>query len=83
MTSQPSLFDPPAPRLKPQAMSVLRLLVERGSLTPLEARELVGTDRLAARILEIKRAYGEGRITTTTERTGRKSYARYVWNRAA
>jgi hypothetical protein len=59
VNAQRSLWDAPAPRLKPQAAAVLRVLRERGSLSPQEARVLVGTDRLAARVCEIRRAYGE------------------------
>jgi len=43
--------------MTPQAKAVLRVLRKR-SLTPAQAREMVGTDRLAARVLEIRRAFG-------------------------
>lgn len=80
------LFDAPLapPRLKPQAEAVLRVLRERGSLTPAEARQLVGCDRLAARVLEIRRAYGEGSVGLIWEDNANGGrHARYLWRRAA
>lgn len=83
MNVQGSLFDPPTRKMKPQTEGVLRILRERGSLTSKEARELVGTDRLAARILEIRRLYGDSAVTTHWEVRHGFRYARYVWRGAA
>lgn len=68
------------PHLKPQAREVLRVLRERGSLSPAEARELVGTDRLAARVLEIRRVYGETSVGLAWEDNANGGrHARYYW----
>lgn len=79
MGGQLGLFD--AQRLKPQTEATLRLLRERGSLTPREARELVGTDRLAARVKEIREVFGYESVLTTYERGCR--HARYEWRGSA
>jgi len=47
--------DPAESRLKPQAQIVARHLREHGSITPKEARAY-GIDRLAARVLELRRS---------------------------
>ena len=64
--------------MKPQTKAVLRILREGGSLTPDKARELVGTDRLAARIREIRMTYGEDYVMTVRERNANGgTHARY------
>ena len=64
--------------MKPQTQACLRLLREGRSLTPAVARELVGTDRLAARISEIRAAFGEDYVRTTWEKNGNGGrHARY------
>lgn len=64
--------------MKPQNAAVLALLRTSGRLgiTPNMARERVGTDRLAARIAEL-RADGH-HIETTTATFNGKHFARYV-----
>lgn len=59
MADQLTIFDKqPAPgtrpyRVTPQWSRVLNYLQRHGSITPAEAREQLGVDRLAARIPEI------------------------------
>ena len=68
--------------MKPQTAAVLALLRTTGRLgiTPNMARERVGTDRLAARIAEL-RADGYN-IETTTATFNGKHFARYVLHEA-
>jgi len=73
--------------MKPQTAAVLRLLRQQGNLgiTPAFARERVGTDRLAARIAEL-RADGhdiETTYVTSPSRNGPARYARYILREAA
>lgn len=81
----PTEADVPAtliehPALKPQAQLALRLLIERGSLTTLEALDAGAGIRLPARIKEIRKAFGDdGVVETQWERTNGSRYARYVW----
>lgn len=65
--------------MKPQTRKVLSLL-KRRSLTPLEALERVGTDRLAARVYEIRQRFGRGSVERRWDTTedGRR-FARYYW----
>ncbi len=66
--------------MKPQTEATLRELRIRGryGLTPLEALEYVGTDRLAARIYELREeGYIISRRMVPTPR-GTGSHARYV-----
>lgn len=72
------LFDAAdEPRLKDQTRQVLRVLRERGSLTPREALETVGTDRLAARIYELRQA--GYKVSTKREPNGNGGHhARYT-----
>jgi hypothetical protein len=65
--------------VKPQTERTLRVLQDRGifGLTPLEALELVGTQRLAARVYELEaEGYRITRTLITTPRGAR--VARYV-----
>jgi len=65
--------------VKPQTTRTLDVLRSRGAdgLSPDEAREWVGTDRLAARIWELE---AEGHVITRTLETSPRGarYARYV-----
>lgn len=66
-------------KLKPQAKAVLRVL-KRRSLTPAQARDMIGTDRLAARVCEIRDKYGHTCIETRRELNDNGSrHARYFW----
>ena len=70
------------PRLKRQAELALNLLQARGSLglSPREAEELGGIGRLAARVDELRTAYGEGAVMTRLEANGNGGrHARYYW----
>lgn len=69
--------------MKPATLAVLALLRHRGVLgvTPAEARERVGTDRLSARILEL-RAEGFDIETQRWRTPTRKVVARYVIHEA-
>ena len=64
--------------MKPQTKHVLRVL-RRRSLTPAKARELIGTDRLAARIREIREQYGRAAVETRYEVNANGRHARYFW----
>jgi len=64
--------------MKPQTKRVLALL-KRRSLTPAEAREWVGSDRLAARIREIRQAYGYASVERRWEPHPEGRHARYLW----
>ena len=52
--------------MKPQTKNVLRFMCEHGSVTSLEAFELLGCHRLAARIFEIQEAGYELKKETKT-----------------
>lgn len=65
--------------LKPQTQSILRLLVERGSLTQREAVELAGCWRLSARVGEIREAFGVEVIATEHVHHDGGTHARYWW----
>lgn len=65
--------------MKPQTELVLRLLRERGSLTPLEALDAGAGLRLAARVDELRKEFGVGAIAMKKETYGGASYARYYW----
>ena len=65
--------------LKPTTQRVLQLLVERGDLTQIECLNAGGGLRLAARVKEIRDAYGESAVDTEYETSGAARYARYVW----
>jgi len=62
-----------------QAQRILQLLVERGSLTAKEAYEAGCGMRLAARVLEIREAFGESAVVTRTEEHDGGTHARYYW----
>jgi hypothetical protein len=69
--------------MKPQTRRTLAVLRSRGAdgLTPLEALELVGTQRLAARVYELEAAgYRITRTLVDIPRGGR--VARYVLHEA-
>lgn len=69
----------PSAHLKPATAIALRLLRERGSLTENEYRDLAGRERLAARVLELRKVYGRSAIETTYEVHDGSRYARYIW----
>jgi hypothetical protein len=64
--------------MKTQTKKVLAILKKR-SLTPAEARERVGTDRLAARIWEIRQQFGHASVEKRTEVNASGRHARYFW----
>lgn len=61
----------PARALPAKAQLALRMMKERGSLTADEARALGCGSRLAARVLEIKEAYGESSVADEWVTVGR------------
>lgn len=65
--------------MKPQTLATLELLRRHPvtGVTPIEAREAVGTDRLAARIAELRAAGHDIETQTWRTPTG-KHVARYV-----
>jgi len=66
--------------LKRQAQAVHQLLVQRGSLSAREAMDMrPPVYRLAARIAEIREAFGADSVVTTSESHGSGEHARYVW----
>jgi hypothetical protein len=66
--------------VKPQTLAVLALLREfgDGGVTPSEARDIVGTDRLAARIWELRAEGFDVETTHWTTPRGKKTVARYI-----
>lgn len=70
----------PEPKLKPQAEAVRDHMLTHGSIS---ARDAMGLTppcyRLAPRILELRRAYGEERIRTDYEEHDGGRHARYIW----
>lgn len=65
--------------MKPGTRRVLSVL-KRRSLTPQEALRAVGTDRLAARVWEIRQVFGRTSIERKWERTEDGTrFARYFW----
>lgn len=70
--------------MKAQTRGVLDLLKRRGErgLSPNEAHLLLGVDRLAARVHELK-AEGFDVVTTREHHHGEGTHARYVLRRAA
>jgi len=68
------------PALRPQAMAVHRLLIQRGSLSAREAMDMrPPCYRLAARIGEIREAFGAESVVTEKESHGSGEHARYIW----
>lgn len=69
--------------LSGQCQRVLSVLVERGSIT---ARDAVNMEppiyRLAARILELRAAFGDDAVVTVDEKHEGGIHARYVWRGA-
>lgn len=65
-------------KLKPQAEAVMDAMKRRGSLSVREAQEF-GCFRLAARVKEIREAYGDAAVLTEREEHNGGSHARYVW----
>ena len=65
--------------LSRQCQLIHRLLVERGSLSAREAYEAGCGMRLAARIAELREAYGTDAITTESETHAGGNHARYHW----
>ena len=63
--------------LSRQCQLIHRLLVERGSLSAREAYEAGCGMRLAARIAELREAYGTDAITTESETHAGGNHARY------
>jgi hypothetical protein len=64
--------------MKPQTKRVLSLL-KRRSLTPAEARKRIGTDRLAARVREIREEFGHASVERRWEIHPEGRHARYFW----
>jgi hypothetical protein len=70
-------------KLSGQAQRILQLLVEGGSLTPRDAMALhPPIYRLAARVKELREAFGDDAIVTVHERHDGGTHARYVWARS-
>lgn len=67
-------------KLKPQARATYRYLRENGSITDLEALHALGIRRLAARVWELRREFGEDRIRTEWEDHNGSRYARYHYH---
>ena len=67
--------------LKPLALHALQMLREAGSrgLTTNEARALGCGDRFAARVLELRQAFGPESITDRWETHGEARFKRYFW----
>lgn len=67
--------------LAPQAQTVLAVLIERGSITAHEAMHMrPACYRLAARIAEIREAFGAAAVVTVMESHGEGEHARYFWS---
>lgn len=64
--------------MKPQTKRTLAVL-KRRSLTPAEARELVGTDRLSARVYEIRKVFGRTSVERKWEPNANGRHARFFW----
>ena len=65
--------------LKPQCQTILKVMIERGSITKREAAEF-DCWNLPARILEIREAFGADAVETVTEpNRGRGTHGRYYW----
>ena len=62
-----------------KAQAVLRTLIERGSLTALEALHAGLGMRLAARIDELRECYGDAAIPDVWESADGKRWKRYFW----
>jgi len=68
------------PRLKPRTQHALRMLQQSADgLTSNEARELGCGDRFAARVHELRQAFGDGRVTDSWETHGETRYKRFRW----
>ena len=65
--------------MKPQTRAVLDWLRDGGSITDREADRLWGIRRLAARVREIREAFGKDAVRTTWETRGGVRFARYRW----
>ena len=68
------------PALRPQAQAIFQALVQRGSLSSREAMDMhPPCYRLAARIGEIRLAFGADAVVTESEAHGSGTHARYRW----
>ena len=65
--------------MKPQTKAVYDWLRDGGTLTDREADRMWGIRRLAARVREIREAFGDDAVATTYETRGRSKFARYRW----
>lgn len=66
--------------LAEQAQQVLRAMVERGGLTQAEAYDLrPRCTRLAARVKDLREAYGDSAVEGVWETDGRSRWVRYKW----
>ena len=63
----------------PKAQRVLKVLIERGSLTALEALHAGLGMRLAARIDALRESYGDSAIPDEWESADGKRWKRYFW----
>lgn len=69
-----------SPRLKPRTARALQILkAHPGGLTSNEARALGCGDRFAARVFEIREAYGDGSIVDEWETHGEARVKRFRW----
>jgi len=67
-------------RLSPLAQRCLKVLVEHPTgVTEAEARELGCGHRFPARVLEIRRAFGQHAVEATWESAGKSRWVRYRW----
>ena len=64
---------------KRQTQLVADWLMDGGSLSDREADRMFGVRRLAARIREIREAYGDEAVSTEYEGRGKVRWARYRW----
>ena len=68
--------------LKPQAERVLEYMKRHGSISQRQAIEAFSCFRLAARVAEIREAFGDSSVITETEQHHGGNHARYVWRRS-
>lgn len=67
------------PRLKPKTAHALRMLIRHGSLTSNEARAVGCGDRFAARVDELRAAFGDAAVPDEWETAGDARFKRYRW----
>lgn len=67
------------PRLKPKTAHALRMLIRHGSLSSNEARALGCGDRFAARVKELRSAFGDAAVPDEWMTVGDARFKRYRW----